>query len=281
MSPPVPPSGAGWLRRQLDIFGSGNAAAQSAPAALPAPSANTTQRQIQLGPRLISYTLRRSQRRSVGFMINDDGLRITAPKSMSITELDAAIRSKQQWILSKLQERHERAAQRIPAPQVWGDGTVLPYLGANITLKLRILRTSHITFDADSGELLLYVPADTSEKKIKERVRAWFQAEAKRLFAERLPLYAARLGVTYQSLTLSSARTQWGSCSTHGAIRLNWRLMHFSPHLIDYVVAHELAHRREMNHSPQFWATVGEIFPEYKQARQDLRRSAQAIGVVL
>jgi predicted metal-dependent hydrolase len=71
---------------------------------------------------------------------------------------------------------------------------------------------------------------------------------------------------------LSSARTRWGSCGPDGAIRLNWRLVHFPQQIIDYVVAHELAHLRELNHSPRFWDTVGQLFPDFDRARQWLRQ---------
>ena len=83
-----------------------------------------------------------------------------------------------------------------------------------------------------------------------------------------------QLGVAPPPLTLSAARTRWGSCSLKTGIRLNWRLIHFPPHVIDYVVAHELAHLREMNHSPSFWAVVGQLFPTYKAARADLKKLA-------
>jgi predicted metal-dependent hydrolase len=102
-------------------------------------------------------------------------------------------------------------------------------------------------------------------------VQGWLQSEAKRLFAERLEIYAAKLGVSYQRFSLSSASTQWGSCTADGRIRLNWRLVHFALPNIDYVVAHELSHLREMNHGPQFWATVQSVLPEFESARKALR----------
>ena len=75
-------------------------------------------------------------------------------------------------------------------------------------------------------------------------------------------------------LALSAARTRWGSCSSKTGIRLNWRLLHFSPHVVDYVVAHELAHLREMNHSPRFWAVVAQLCPNFKTTRDELKRLA-------
>ena len=71
-------------------------------------------------------------------------------------------------------------------------------------------------------------------------------------------------------LSLSSAATRWGSANANGAIRLHWRLIHFPLATIDYVVAHELAHLREMNHSPRFWNVVRSVVPEYEAARREL-----------
>jgi predicted metal-dependent hydrolase len=72
-------------------------------------------------------------------------------------------------------------------------------------------------------------------------------------------------------LSLSSASTRWGSASADGSIRLNWRLVHFGLPVIDYVVAHELAHLREMNHSEAFWDVVRSVMPDFEQARGTLR----------
>jgi predicted metal-dependent hydrolase len=119
--------------------------------------------------------------------------------------------------------------------------------------------------------LSVSLPPDAGEQQLKDRVQGWLQLEAKRVFSERLPLYAEKLGVDYRSFALSSATTQWGSCTADGKIRLNWRLIHFSLPLIDYVVAHELAHLREMNHSPRFWSTVQSIFPGFEAAKKALR----------
>jgi predicted metal-dependent hydrolase len=77
--------------------------------------------------------------------------------------------------------------------------------------------------------------------------------------------------VAYTRLSLSSAQTRWGSASSNGTIRLNWRLIHFPMSSIDYVVAHELAHLREMNHSPRFWDVVRSVLPDYEQLRGSLR----------
>jgi hypothetical protein len=231
-------------------------------------------RRIQVDNHILDYTLVRSKRRSIGFLIGDDGLRLTAPKWVTIAEIESAIREKQRWIFTKLNERRERSARRLQPQMQWRDGATLPFLGVDLNLRIVSAQAAGIVYDCDTRELTVCLPADAGEQQLKDRVQGWLQAEARNVFAERLPLYAEKLEVRYQSFALSSATTQWGSCTADGKIRLNWRLIHFSLPLIDYVIAHELAHLREMNHSPRFWATVQSIFPEFQSAKKALREHA-------
>ncbi|MES2025990.1 MAG: SprT family zinc-dependent metalloprotease [Pseudomonadota bacterium] len=231
-------------------------------------------RRVHVGEHILDYTLVRSKRRSIGFMIDDDGLRITAPKWVTLTEIENAICEKQRWIFTKLNERREHSARRLQPQMEWRDGATLPYLGNDITLRILGTQSAGIVYDAESKELTVCLPSAAAERQLKDRVQGWLQLEAKRIFAERLPVYAEKLDVSYQSFALSSAMTQWGSCTADGKIRLNWRLIHFALPLIDYVIAHELSHLREMNHSPQFWATVQSVFPEFAAAKKALRDHA-------
>jgi predicted metal-dependent hydrolase len=238
-------------------------------------------RKIQLGSHTVHYVLRRSARRSHGFMISDDGLFVTSPRRAPLDDIERAIRAKQGWILTKLFERGERHVLRAQrAPVEWVDGARLPYLGGEITLRLQDAARSHCAYDADTRELRLGVTPGLEEWQIRERVKIWFQDEAKRLFRERLDLYAPRVGVSYSAFAISSAGTRWGSCTVAGNIRLNWKLVHYPLALLDYVVVHELAHLREMNHSPRFWAVVGEVFPDYDGAKAALRKRSVEMPVL-
>jgi len=246
-------------------------AAASTPA--PAPGAKG-RRRIQLRQQPLEYALLRSKRRTIGFMIDEHGLRVTAPRWVSLGEIENAIHEKQSWILNKLNERRLHAAQLAP-PMIWEDGASFPYLGRGIRLRIVSGQLDGVVFDEALRELRLCLPGDASVQRIKDRVLGWLQAQARALFAQRLELYAERLGVRYQGFALSSAQTMWGSCSANGRIRLNWRLMHFALEQIDYVVVHELSHLKEMNHSPRFWATVQSVFPEFENARKTLRQRGQ------
>jgi predicted metal-dependent hydrolase len=247
---------------------------QQPPHSTPGPAAPQVaqgKRRVQLKEHFLDYTLLRSKRRSIGFLIEDEGLRVTAPRWVTLREIESAIHEKQRWIFTKLNERRERSVRQLQPPMQWRDGATLPYFGNDITLRIVATQTAGISYDASTRELTACLPAGATEQQLKDRVQGWLQVEAKRLFAERLPFYAEKLGVRYQSFALSSAMTQWGSCTADGKIRLNWRLMHFALPQIDYVIAHELSHLREMNHSPRFWATVQSVFPEFEAAKKALR----------
>ena len=115
------------------------------------------------------------------------------------------------------------------------------------------------------------LPQTAEPAQIRDAVQSWLQRQALALFDERCRHFAPRLGVRIKRLRLSSATTRWGSATADGTIRLHWRLLHFALPTIDYVVAHELAHLREMNHSPAFWDVVRSVLPDYERARGALK----------
>ncbi|MCA3243826.1 MAG: M48 family metallopeptidase [Alphaproteobacteria bacterium] len=107
---------------------------------------------------------------------------------------------------------------------------------------------------------------------------AWYQRAAKRLYPPRLAHYATVVGVTYSSLRITSGRSVWGSCTSTGAISLSWRLLLVPAALRDYVIIHELCHRKYMSHGPRFWALVGKFVPDYIEKRRALNRLGAEIG---
>jgi predicted metal-dependent hydrolase len=126
--------------------------------------------------------------------------------------------------------------------------------------------------------LILTVPKPSEPDAVRQALADTLKEEARSYFAVRLPHYAARFGVPAPELRLSSANTRWGSCARDpqgdARVSLNWRMVHFAPALIDYVIAHEVAHIKHMNHGPRFWAAVGRLYPEYEAARDAIKRRA-------
>ena len=119
--------------------------------------------------------------------------------------------------------------------------------------------------------LRLALAGNAGSTQVRDAAQAWLMRQARRIFTERLDHFAPRLGVRWNKLSLSNAATRWGSASIDGSVRLNWRLIHFALPTIDYVVAHELAHLRHMDHSPRFWDVVRSVLPDYEQARGSLK----------
>jgi predicted metal-dependent hydrolase len=273
--PSTPRPAAALDSRQLDLplFGEPDgdvSPSPTKPVAPPRAPDGSKLRTLALNGHTLEYRLKRSSRRTIGFAIDGSGLAITAPRWVTLADIETAITEKQRWIFTKLNEWQTRVEQRALPRIDWKDGAQVPYLGKPVSVTLGSPR-GVLDFDAERALLALALPANAQAQQIKDRVQGWLQGEAKRLFGERLAIYAERLGVSFREYALSSAATRWGSCSSDGKIRLNWRLIHFPLSIIDYVVAHELAHLREMNHSPRFWQTVESIFPEFREARHTLK----------
>lgn len=247
-----------------------------APATFHHPRAN---RQAVLAGTFVAYEFKRARRRSIGFVVGAEGLTVSAPKWVTLRDVDDAVQGKATWILSKLdaaRERHQRVeSSRI----VWRDGATFPFLGETVIVVLDSRGQSGALLNTD-GEALPGVPRLTlhvalphtaTPAQIRDAVQAWLMRQAKQLFTERLDHYAPQLRVQWRKLVLSNAGTRWGTAHSDGTIRLNWRLIHFRLPVIDYVVAHELSHLRVMDHSPRFWETVATVVPHYQQLRGQLR----------
>jgi predicted metal-dependent hydrolase len=247
-----------------------------APAAFSHPRAN---REVRLGDARVAYLFERAKRRTIGFVVGPDGLVVRAPRWTPVCEVEAALREKSQWIQRKLVESRERQTRQHEARIAWCDGVALPLFGEPVRV---LLDPGHrfgavgASLEADPGNakqrvLRVGLPTSATPDQIRDAVQAWLMRHAREHFKQRLDHFAPLLQVQWHKLSLSSAGTRWGSARVDGSIRLNWRLIHFRPAVIDYVVAHELSHLRVMNHSARFWDTVRTVVPDYAELRGQLK----------
>lgn len=123
----------------------------------------------------------------------------------------------------------------------------------------------------------------TSEKKTwgkseDKLLNNYLKHSAERYILTRLTQLSKKMGITYNAITLREQKTRWGSCSSKGNLNFNWRLVHYEPEIIDYVIIHELSHREQMNHSVRFWQLVAKYDPAYKKHRGFLKRQGAAVG---
>lgn len=236
-------------------------------------------REVLLSGKLVAFEVKRRKRRTIGFSVGAEGLAVSAPTWVPLHEIDLAVQGKSGWILKKLQETRERR-RRLDAARIdWKDGATFPYLGEPVRVVLDVQQPHGVLHAGPTeGEaaqtLCIRLPDGASAAQIERAVQAWLQQQASQLFTRRLNHFAPQLGVQWRKLGLSSAATRWGSASASGTIRLNWRLLHFKPDVIDYVVVHELSHLRVMDHSPRFWATVHSVMPDYAAHRNQLKSEA-------
>lgn len=222
---------------------------------------------ITLDGQRIHYALRRSRRRrSIALLIDERGLQVAAPVRATSSAITAALHEHTAWILRKVAEWH---AKRPPSCR-WEAGGRILYQGMPLTLA---------AYDATiapscDGNLLYYGPQTLTAAEIESRVRDWLKQQALSCFTGHCRRYSAQLGLAAPVVRLSNARTRWGSCHANGRISMNWRLIQTPPAWIEYVAAHEVAHLRQMNHSPAFWRTVAQLVADHAQRRTALRRDA-------
>ena len=229
-------------------------------------------RRIHLNGREVTYTLMRCRRRTIGMRIDRSGLTVRIPVRETMQWVESVLQNRADWIVKKLNEWKNRK----PRGPAWEEGSIFPLLGEpwRVTVTPAGM-VRMIPLQASAGEeekqLNLALPSLLTAQQIERAVMDWYHHHAQECFSKRMTLYAEKLGVALPQLRLSRARTLWGSCHSSGIVRLNWRLIQKPLDLVDYVVAHELSHLIEMNHSPAFWQMVGSVYPDYKAARKRLR----------
>ena len=233
------------------------------------PVSSASERRLVVANQILVYRLQRVRRRTIGFQVSERGLTVRAPRSIALREIEAAIVEHQRWILAKQIEWRAWYERLRRSAVCFADGGRVQYLGAPMTLRLAAA-ASHA--DGGAREIHLAVPVTAPDADVRQALQAWLHEQARRIIGERVERFADRTPARFAGWRLSSARTQWGSCSHNGRVRLNWRLVHFAVPVIDYVIAHELAHLRELNHSVRFWSEVAWLLPGFETARDQIKR---------
>ncbi len=230
-------------------------------------------RHVQLTTRVVPYWLRRARRRTIGLVVDEQGVAAAAPRWATIAEIEAFIREKERWVTKRLDEVRREAR----APFLWQEGARLPYLGREIALARTVWAGVRLAGERLEVPALAY----SSASALRDLVLEWVRRSALALYRERVVALGPSVGVPVPEVALSNAVSQWGSCTQsldgRGRVLLHWKLVHFEPRLVDYVVAHELAHLRHMDHSPAFWRVVESVFPDHKWARRALRERGRSI----
>jgi len=236
-----------------------------------APRDGVELRHALLGGRAVEFRFQRRRRRTIGLRVSELGLTVAAPLRAPWREVEGFLHQKSGWILDKLDARAAAGPPRI----LYGEsGETLPLHGREVALVVDRARRSAALAGT---RLVLSVPEPAERGAVRRLLLAWLKGRATETLTPRVAHYAARVSLPPPPMKLSNARTQWGVCTASGRIRLSWRLVHLDPELADYVVAHEVAHLVELNHSARFWALVEWLYPHWQEARERIERDAATL----
>lgn len=203
----------------------------------------------------------RSKRKTLSVSVNSLGqVTVRAPLTYPQAKIDGFLAQKEGWIL-KHKQRFALAGICLPGESLDGYGLML--LGQRHVLSL--YEGSRVRLLAEEKRILL--PREGAE----ERLQRWLKENAKRIFTQSVQARAEEMGVAYHSVSVSSAKTKWGSCSGENKLRFSYRLLYAPKEVIDYVIVHELCHTLHHDHSPAFWRAVAAVVPDYKSKRKWLK----------
>jgi predicted metal-dependent hydrolase len=215
----------------------------------------------------IAYTLKRSaRRRRIVLSVDETGLTVHVPWRTAERQIAEVIAQSQSWIARQL----AAWATRKPRRRAWAHGEQLDFLGRQLSLALIQRAGVPLARLRDDAVLEVGLPAAPEPELVREIVVKWYRRHALPHLSERVTHFCARLDTPAPRVFLSDARTRWGSCNAQCEIRLNWRLMQAAAHVVDYVVAHEVAHLKVLSHSSRFWRVVERIYPDYQSAKAEL-----------
>ncbi len=211
---------------------------------------------------MIGYTIVRSNRKTLALYIRSWGIEVRAPLKMPGEDIQKFVKSKEKWIAER--QAYLEEAQRAQASFSLDYGSSVVYCGRMYPIEAK--PGERLGFDDER----FYMPPDLNPEQIKRCCIQIYRLLAKRDLTNKVIEFAKIMSVKPKAVRITGAKGRWGSYSSGGNISFAWRLIMAGEDMIDYVVVHELAHLKEMNHSNRFWAIVGDVFPDCQQRRERL-----------
>jgi len=215
----------------------------------------------------ITYTLKKSDRKTASIYIERDGtVSVLVPKTLTKTDIHSLLETKRKWIYRNLAQWQDMNATRIRRQFVSGEGFL--YLGRSYRLKLvddqserLLLKDGYFCLKSDDGEL----------QNPDEAFKTFYKAKGQQRIGDRVTHYAQRIGVEPTGVRILELKNRWASCTPAGRLNFHWKCMMAPATVIDYIVVHELAHLRYLNHTKAFWNQVDKVLPDYRDRKEWLR----------
>ncbi len=217
---------------------------------------------------MIDYTHKVHPRsRSIRLRIESNGeIVVTSPKLTPRFMIERFIKSQSAWIESNRRKILLKQNFGLPENQILIFGKVYEKVFSKAVSSLVKVDNTKLQIEAND------------RKKAQRAIDRYLKQTAERYIRPRTVQLAKKMDINFSRITLREQKTRWGSCSSQGNLNFNWRLVHCPPEVIDYVIIHELAHRKEMNHSQRFWRLVAQFNPSYKTHRNWLKRRGLSVG---
>lgn len=246
--------------------------------------------QLKYNNETIQVHIIRSKRKTVCMSVNKDGsLTVKAPlRYPSDKEIADFVEQKIDWVLKQREIQEDREDMRLV--RRFETDYSFPYLGEERLVEMQKGKRTAIYYE--DGKIVIKTPyydvlvADyeaeenkSAIEKLRSDLKKWYKKQASDYITKRVDYYKDIIGVTVNSVSIKSRKTQWGSCDSNGDITFSWRLVMACPEAIDYVVIHELCHRKHMDHSREFWKLVQKFMPDYKKQKQWLEENSVNLNI--
>lgn len=241
-------------------------------------------REYHIGQTIVPYEIDWSpDRETIGLSLDESlQLRVRAPMTATLTDVEGVLDAKQEWLLKKLYHLNEQEGP--PYNREFLSGEKLPYRGRQY--RLRVVEADvpepTLSFDGQGFTMEAHrfdAPGDSvSIRRKRQAVVDWYIHQAEREFPERCRGFEPKFGLSDVSVEVQDLDGHWGEYDGE-SVRLNWRLLLAPPRIVDYVIVHELAHTEHNDHSNAFWNTVGSLVPDYEDRREWLRINGRALSV--
>lgn len=217
----------------------------------------------------IQFTIIRSARRkkTLELRVEPGGVVVVAaPLRASTADIERFVRARTEWVRDRIDTSGAGPDTSLE------DGSEIPFRGQSLVLEVRRGSTKSPRVDRDGDLLRVTTPAgDGGDEHVRPAVERWLREQARQLVSTRVVERAAEMAVTPAGVRIANQKRRWGSCSPTGVLRFNWRLAMVADEVLDYVVVHELAHLRHMNHSKEFWDFVALFVPDHMELKRQLR----------
>lgn len=235
---------------------------------------------FNIGNLSIPYTITESkQARHIKLTIDINGFRVIKPCKAKMNDVNRALESKQNWIYKHYMEFQSMKAEECK--KEWESGEKALYKGKEYEIRIFFhkQKSAIIKFNGTRFDIFINEDIGASERKalLENVIRYWYKKAAKEYLKDRLDYFCKITGLAYNTMSIKEQKTRWGSCSKKGNLNFNWKLIMSPEWVIDYLVVHEVCHLRYLNHSKEYWNIVSLYMPDYKKAREWLRKNGSGL----